>query len=31
MEKPEKDVVLEKDMRFVIKGRKKDIIGFLEL
>lgn len=31
MEKPEKDVVLEKDMRFVIKGRKKDIIDFLEL
>jgi len=27
----EKDLVLEKDMRFVIKGRKKDIIDFLKL
>ena len=27
----EKDIVLEKDMRFVIKGRKKDIIDFLKL
>jgi len=27
----EKDIVLEKDMRFVIKGRKKNIIDFLKL
>lgn len=27
----EKDIVLEKDMRFVIKGKKKDIIDFLKL
>jgi trk system potassium uptake protein len=27
----ETDVILEKDMRFVIKGRKKDIIEFLKL
>jgi trk system potassium uptake protein TrkA len=31
IENPEKDVVLEKNMRFVIKGRKKDIIDFLQL
>ena len=31
MENAEKDIVLEKDMRFVIKGRKKDIIDFLRL
>jgi trk system potassium uptake protein len=29
--KIDKDLVLEKDMRFVIKGRKKDIIDFLKL
>lgn len=27
----EKDLVLEKNMRFVLKGRKKDIIDFLKL
>jgi trk system potassium uptake protein TrkA len=27
----ETDVVLEKDMRFIIKGRKKDIMDFLQL
>ncbi len=27
----ETDVVLEKDMRFIVKGRKKDIIDFLKL
>ena len=27
----ERDLVLEKDMRFVLKGRKKDIIDFLKL
>jgi trk system potassium uptake protein TrkA len=31
IEKCEKDIVLEKDMRFVIKGRKRDIIDFIKL
>jgi trk system potassium uptake protein TrkA len=31
MEKIEDDIVLEKNMRFVIKGRKKDIMDFLKL
>jgi trk system potassium uptake protein TrkA len=31
LKKPESDVILENDMRFVIEGRKRDIVDFLKL
>jgi len=31
LNKPESDVILENGMRFVIEGRKRDIVDFLKL